>query len=148
LYSPTFFAGIAAQNIIPENFAFTGDTLKRLTNRLVPHLFFTAGYRFLLSEDINFLPSIMVKDLQPGVVSYDFNVKCQYRDFFWTGASLRYKDGYAVMLGLNINNSFNIGYAYDQTTSNLKPVAGGSHEIVVGFLIGNNWGEWCPRNVW
>ena len=148
LYSPTFFAGIAAQNIVPASFAFNNDTIKRQTSRLVAHLFFTAGYRFLLTEDINFLPSIMVKYLQPGVISYDVNAKCQYRDFLWVGASYRYKDGYATMLGLNINSLLNISYAYDQTTSGLKPVAGGSHEIVLGFLIGNNWGDWCPRNVW
>ena len=148
LYSTSFFAGVAAQNIVPEGFAFADDTIKKETGRLVPHLFFTAGYRFLLNDDINFLPSIMVKYLQPGIVSYDFNAKCQYRDFLWVGASYRYKDGYSAMLGLNISSSFNIGYAYDQTTSELKPVAGGSHEILLGFLIGNRWGDWCPRNVW
>ncbi|TKK68973.1 type IX secretion system membrane protein PorP/SprF [Ilyomonas limi] len=148
LYSAHFFTGIAAQNIVPASFAFDDDTVKKQSGRLVPHLFFTSGYRFLLTEDINFLPGIMIKYLQPGVVSYDFNAKCQYRDFLWIGASYRYKDGYAAMLGLNINNTFNISYAYDQTTSALKPVTGGSHEILIGFLIGNNWGDWCPRNVW
>jgi type IX secretion system PorP/SprF family membrane protein len=148
LYSANFFAGVAAQNIIPSEFAFEKDTIKKETGRLVPHLFLTAGYRFLLTEDINFLPSIMIKYLQPGVVSYDINAKWQYRDFLWIGTSFRYKDGYAGMLGLNISNTFNIGYSYDQTTSGLKSVSTGSHEILLGFLIGNNYGDWCPRNVW
>lgn len=148
MYSVNFFAGLAAQNIIPEEFAYVKDTIKRESARLVPHLFLTAGYRFLLGEDINFLPSIMIKYLQPGVISYDVNAKWQYRDFLWVGGSYRYKDGYAAMLGINISNTFNIGYSYDQNTSGLKTVSRGSHEILVGFLIGNNYGDWCPRNIW
>lgn len=148
LYSADFFAGIAAQNIVQTSFTFDEDTVKRQTGSLVPHLFLTAGYRLLLNDDVNFLPGITVKYLQRGVVSYDFNAKCQYKDFLWIGASYRYKDGYAAMLGLSINSTFNLSYAYDQTTAAWKPVAGGSHEFLLGFLIGNRWGDWCPRNVW
>jgi type IX secretion system PorP/SprF family membrane protein len=148
LYSASFFAGVSAQNIISQDFAFEKDTIKKETGRLVPHLFMTVGYRFLLTEDINFLPGIMIKYLQPKVISYDINAKWQYRDFLWVGASYRYKDGYAGMLGLNISHTFNIGYSYDQTTSGLNTVSKGSHEILLGFLIGNNYGDWCPRNVW
>lgn len=148
LYSKSFFGGVAAQNVVPSDFTFDNDTVKKQAGRLVPHLFITAGYRFLLNEDINFLPSLMVKYLQPGVVNYDVNVKAQFRDFLWAGASYRYKDGFSAMIGLNINSTFNISYAYDQTTSALRPVVGPSHEILVGFLIGNNWGDWCPKNVW
>jgi type IX secretion system PorP/SprF family membrane protein len=148
LYSAQFFAGVSAQNIIPAYFTFDRDTIKEEHSRLVPHLFFTAGCRFLLTEDINFLPSVMVKYLQQGVLSVDVNAKFQYRDFIWAGASYQHRVGFATMLGLNINNTFNIGYAYEKTTSGLKIVSGGSHEIILGFLIGNDYGDWCPRNVW
>jgi type IX secretion system PorP/SprF family membrane protein len=148
LYSANFFAGISAQNIIPQDFTFEKDTIKKETGRLIPHLFLTTGYRFLLSEDINFLPGIMIKYIQSKVVSIEINAKWQFRDFLWAGASYRYKDGYAGIIGVNISNNFNIGYSYDQTTSGLKTISQGSHEILLGFLIGNNYGDWCPRNIW
>lgn len=148
LYSANYFAGIAAQNIVPNGIAFSDDTVKVESGRLVPHLFATFGYRFLISDDFNFLPSIMLKYVQPAPVSFDLNAKLQYQDLVWFGASYRYKDGFAGMVGINVSNTFNVGYSYDVTTSALNKVSNGSHEIVVGFLIGNKYGDTCPRNVW
>jgi Type IX secretion system membrane protein PorP/SprF len=66
----------------------------------------------------------------------------------WVGASARLKEGYAGMLGVNLSSKFNIGYAYDYTTTSLRTVSKGTHEILIGFLIGNEFGDWCPKNVW
>ena len=57
-------------------------------------------------------------------------------------------NGYAAMVGLNAGNTFNIGYAFDFTTTQINTVSRGTHEIVIGFLLGNNYGDACPRNVW
>ena len=73
------------------------------------------------------------------------NVKLQYRDLLWVGGSYRYQDGYAAMVGLNISNTFNMGYAYDFTTTNLNTVSRGTHELMIGFLLGNKYSEQCPR---
>jgi hypothetical protein len=72
----------------------------------------------------------------------------QYRDLAWIGASFRLDDGFAGMMGVNVSNTFNVSYAYDYTTTRLNTVSKGTHEIVLGFLIGNKYGDWCPRNVW
>jgi len=72
----------------------------------------------------------------------------QYRDLVWVGASYRIEDSFGGMLGINMSNTVNISYSYDYTVSRLNTVSKGTHEIVVGFLIGNKYGDWCPRNVW
>jgi type IX secretion system PorP/SprF family membrane protein len=153
LYSANYFVGVSAQQIIPLPVGFNtgrigGDTVKIVGGKLVPHLFIQGGYRMLLSEDISFLPSVTLKYVDPVPLSVDINAKFQYRDLIWTGFSIRPKDGFAAMLGLNINSTVNIGYSYDITTSKLNTVSKGTHEILIGFLIGNNYGDWCPRNVW
>jgi len=148
LYSRDYFIGVAAQQVIPQNLQFVDDAAYATRGKLIPHVFFNAGYRFLLNDDINAIPSLMVKyihgssknDFQPEV-----NVKFQYRDLLWLGGSYRYQDGYAAMLGLNVNNTFNIGYAYDYTTTNLNSVSRGTHELMIGFLLGNKYSEKCPR---
>lgn len=147
LYSADYFAGISAQQIIPQMVAFTDDALGF---KLVPHLFGTAGYRFLLNEDLNLIPSIMVKYIPhtPTTPQFDFNAKLQYRDLLWVGGSFRLEDGYAAMVGMNVGNTFNLGYAYDFTKTPLNTVARGTHELILGFLIGNHYGDTCPRNVW
>jgi hypothetical protein len=89
----------------------------------------------------------MMKYVQPNPVQPELNVKLQYRDYIWVGGGLRVDDGGTVMAGINISNTFNVGYAYDYTTSRLNAFTKGTHEIMIGFTIGSR-GELCPRNVW
>lgn len=148
LYSKNYFIGLSAQQIIPQKIVLTDDAAFQGKGRLVPHIFLTAGYRFLMGEDFNAIPSLMVKYVQ-GSSKYDVqpevNLKLQYRDDAWIGGSYRYENGYAAMAGINIGNTFNVGYAYDFTTTALNTVSKGTHEFLVGFLIGNKYSEKCPR---
>ena len=148
LYSRDYFIGISAQQVIPQKLQFVDDAAFATKGKLIPHLFLNAGYRFLLTDDINAIPSLMLKYIN-GSSKNSFqpeaNVKFQYRDLFWVGGSYRYEDGYAAMLGLNVGNTFNVGYAYDFTTTNLNTVSRGTHELMIGFLLGNKYSEKCPR---
>jgi type IX secretion system PorP/SprF family membrane protein len=148
VYSSDYFIGLSAQQIVPQKIYFSGNAVKQQEGKLVPHLFATAGYRFFIDDDISMIPSFMLKYVQPTPVSLDLNTKFQYRDLLWVGAGYRVKDGFNAMLGLNVSNTFNVSYSYDYTTSALNTVTKGTHEIVLGFLIGNKYGDWCPRNVW
>lgn len=148
LYSADYFVGLSAQQIIPSKLDFSNNTVTTTTGKTVPHLFATAGARFLISEDFNLTPSLMFKYVQPLPIQVETNAKLQYRDLLWLGASYRHKDGYAGMFGFNVFNAFNVSYAYDHTTSNLNNYSKGSHEIMIGFIIGNKYSDACPRNVW
>jgi type IX secretion system PorP/SprF family membrane protein len=149
LYSADYFIGLSAQQIIPQKVNFTDDANYE-GGKLIPHIFATAGYRFLMTDDINAVPSIMFKYVNgsPTNPQFDLNIKLQYRDLFWLGGSYRLKDGYAAMIGLNVGNTFNVGYSYDYTITQLNTVSRGTHEIIIGFLLGNRYSEACPRCNW
>lgn len=148
LYSKSFFLGLSAQQIIPQKLSFSDDATFLNKGRLIPHIFFTGGVRFLAGEDVNIIPSFMLKYVQ-GSSKNNFqpeaNIKIQYRDLLWLGGSYRYQDGYAGMVGFNLSNTLNIGYAYDLTSTNLNTVSRGTHEFLVGFTIGNKYSQKCPR---
>lgn len=148
LYSKDYFLGLAAQQIIPQPLSFSDNTVYLQNGKLLPHLFLSAGYRMPINEDISFLPSMLLRYITPLPLGFDLNVKFQYQDLLWAGASYRYQDGFAAMIGVNLNHSINIGYSYDAQTSNLNTVSRGTHEILIGFLLGNKYGDWCPRNLW
>lgn len=148
LYSKDYFLGLSAQQIVPQQVAFSNNTVALENGKLVPHMFLSAGFRTTISEDVSMLPSIMLRYVNPLPLGVDVNVKFQYQDVLWAGASYRLNDGYAAMVGVNLNHLFNIGYSYDLTTSQLNTVSKGTHEIVLGFLLGNKYGDWCPRNLW
>lgn len=151
LYSRSYFAGFAIQQVIPQTYDFdNGSNAITTKSRFVPHLFLTAGYRFLLTDDINMIPSIMVKYIKGSSLKQfqpEANVKLQYQDLLWVGGSYRYQDGYAGMLGLNVSNTFNVSYSYDRSDKRniLSPYNNGTHEVVLGFLLGNKYSEKCPR---
>jgi len=148
LYSADYFVGLSAQQIIPQKLTLVESSYDNST--LVPHFFATAGYRFFLTEDITALPSVMARYISSMPIYLDFNVKMQYRDRFWLGGSYRLKEGYAAMVGVNVSQTFNISYSYDINNASylLQSMQRGTHEIVLGFMLNNGYGDMCPRNVW
>jgi type IX secretion system PorP/SprF family membrane protein len=147
LYSKNYFVGVSVQQIVPQNLVFSGTAVQVDNGRLIPHMFLQAGMRLYLSDDLTLVPSVMARYINPLPLGVDVNAKLQYQDLLWIGGTFRYQDGFAGMLGVNLSNSINIGYSYDINTSNLRTVSQGSHEILVGFLIGNKYGDWCPKNL-
>jgi type IX secretion system PorP/SprF family membrane protein len=147
IYSADYFIGIAAQQLLPQKVSLAAGSDGFA---MVTHLFTTAGYRISVSDDINLLPSVMVKYIPSSGVApqFDLNAKCQYRDLFWIGGSCRVNEGFAAMIGLNVGNTFNVGYSYDISTTKLNTVSTGTHEMIIGFLIGNRYEDTCPRNIW
>ncbi len=150
LYSARYFLGISALNIIPGKAKFVSND--KYGESFTPNYFITAGYRFAMTDAISVLPSAMIQYWKPSLTNTHLNVKLQYEDIVWLGASYRFSNlvgGYSAMAGLNISNTFNISYAYEHaTTSRLQTYTRGTHEIVLGFLLGNKYGDSCPRNVW
>jgi len=148
LYSNNYFVGLSAQQIVPQNISFSDNSVSLTQGKLIPHLFLSAGYRMQVSDDVSFLPSTLLRYVSPLPLGVDLNAKFQYQDIFWLGASYRYNDGFAAMMGFNLNNTINIGYSYDIQTSKINTVSKGTHELLIGFMLGNKWGDWCPRNLW
>jgi type IX secretion system PorP/SprF family membrane protein len=149
VYSDTFFLGLSALQIVPQKIDFSTNVIKVTEGKKVPHLFATAGYRFLLSEDFNVLPSMTVKYISPAPVQMDANVKLQYQDLFWLGTNYRFKYGYSFFAGFNAYNIVNVSYAFDRTTTKLNTISQGTHEVILGFNIGNRYSmNTCPTRVW
>ncbi|MCP9753415.1 type IX secretion system membrane protein PorP/SprF [Ferruginibacter sp. HRS2-29] len=150
LYSAKYFAGISVLNIIPGKFKFVKND--KYGTYYTPNYFLTAGYRVNLDDNFNFIPSVMVQYWEPQLLGLHANAKLQYQDKAWIGASYRYGDlisGYSAMAGVNVANFFNVSYSYEvATTGKLRAYTGNTHEIMIGFIIGNKYGDTCPRNVW
>lgn len=149
LYGAEYFAGLSVLNIVPAKMRFVDSA--KYGSSLLPHFFLTGGYKFFASDDVAILPSVMVQYLQPVAPQVFANVKVQYLDKLWIGSSFRFGDdlgGFSAMAGLNISNTFNIGYAYDVSPSALNQYSRNTHEIMIGFLLGNRYDDSCPRNNW
>jgi type IX secretion system PorP/SprF family membrane protein len=147
LYSAQFFVGASVLNIIPGKANFVSND--KYGAYYSPNYFVTAGYRFSLTDDIMMMPSAMFQYWQPQLGGLHTNVKFQYLDKVWVGGSYRFSNlvsGYSAMAGVNVSNTFNVSYAYENaTTSRLRTYTKNTHEIMLGFIIGNKYSQACPR---
>lgn len=152
LYSKNYFIGLAANQLIPTNIYFSSYSSQspQVTTKgtVTPNIFAQAGFKMAINEDLVLLPSTLIKYIQPLPISFDINAKLDYQNQMWMGASYRYQDGFAAMLGINLNYCINLGYSYSYTTSALNAFSYGTHEILLGFLIGNRYNDYYPRNAW
>jgi type IX secretion system PorP/SprF family membrane protein len=140
---------LSAQQIIPSKFVLSDSSLNKST--AVPHMFATAGYRTFLNDEVSILPSVMFRYITSMPLYTDINVKVQYLDRIWVGGSYRVNGGgFAGMVGVNVSQKFNLSYSYDLNSARylLSSMQRGTHEIVLGFLLNNSYGDMCPRNVW
>lgn len=143
-YGARFFAGLSAQQIIPQKLSFNVSQ----TGKQVAHYFLTTGYKQPLGEDFSVLPSVLVKVVGNLPTSVDVNAKLNFRNKVWLGVGYRNGDALNMMLGVNVNHQFNLTYAYDYTTSKLKGPSTGSHELVLGVLLNNVYKVVCPQKMW
>ena len=146
VYSDKFYAGASMAQLAPSlGITRTGE----YTNyTLTHHYFVTAGYRIPLGYDFMLIPSFLIKVATPAPMSFDINAKLRYKDFIWAGVSYRNRDAMAAMVGIIINNTFDISYSYDYITSDITRYTGGSHEIVIGYRLRSQGRVICPSNFW
>ena len=147
LYGPRYFAGVSAQQLLGRQLNFS-DYAEYNQGEQMQHYFITAGYKFYLSDDIAAIPSAMVKLVSPVPASVDLNMKLAFKDKFWLGGSYRKDDSFAALAGFNVGHFFNLSYSYDFTTSDLRSVSNGTHEIVLGLLLNNRYKVTCPQRNW
>ncbi len=102
-------------------------------NKLIRHYFVATGYKFKVADKFELEPSLLIKGVKAAPVQGDFTVRGIYDEMIWLGAAYRTGDAACIFAGVLIKEMFEIGYAYDITTSNLNSVSNGSHEIIVAY---------------
>ena len=134
LYSETYYVGYSADRILRNPITETTDSTNERQNVYHYGLF---GLRLRLNDTWLLMPGAFVGASSGLPLTYDLNVRLRYEELLWIGASYRNTGTIAGMLGLNVNNRFNINYAYDYGVSAVRDFRSGTHEIVLGFILFN-----------
>jgi type IX secretion system PorP/SprF family membrane protein len=132
-YGEKFFVGLSADQLTRDMVTFGTGTAD--FNQQI-HSKFIAGYKFNMNRDWTIQPSVLVKYMQPAPLSFDATVQFEYMEWIWFGLSYRNQDALIGMVGMNINERFKFGYSYDLTTSDLNSSSNGSHELILGVMLG------------
>lgn len=132
-YGKSFYAGLSVNHLNEPVYGIKSDSSGSDQAMLRKHSFLTVGKAFILSENVVFKPSFLIKTVEGAPGSLDVNASFLINKTLWLGASLRSGSGIAFIFEYNITDKFRAGYAYDLTMNKLKYHSQGSHEIFIGY---------------
>ena len=130
------FAGISVPQLYKKKLFFDPSVQRISTTEIVRQYFGIVGYDLKTSDKLTIEPSVLVKvspNVQPQI---DVSIRGIFNKMFWIGGSFRTEDAVAAMVGVD-QKTWYAAYSYDITTSALRAVSSGSHEITVGYRFGN-----------
>ncbi|MBE51124.1 MAG: hypothetical protein CMP51_05480 [Flavobacteriales bacterium] len=130
-FSNKFNVGFSVINIFNSNLNISNTGIN---NSLVNHYYIHGKYRYSISKEFKYYPSILFKKIGATNIQFDINSIIGYKDLIWGGISFRTGDAIVTTLGLSFNN-YKFGYSYDITTSKMRIPSYGSH----GFLLTYNF---------
>lgn len=139
------YIGIAVPNFMTRERYNYDDIADDLVNERM-HVYLIGGIVFDLSAHTKFKPAVLVKYVAGAPLIADFSANFMFNNAFTLGASYRTGDSVSALASLQITPQFNVGYAYDYTTTELQTYNSGTHEIMLRFeLVSRKKGLKSPR---
>jgi type IX secretion system PorP/SprF family membrane protein len=156
-HSPNFFSGLSVFNLVGQRNLENQDLALAVHNN---HYFLQVGGILPLSDETAFKPSVLIREDFNGPTSYDLNAMFLFYDQFWVGTSYRSSIGKSssasesrpnkrnalvFLLDLFIIENLRFGYAYDFNLSSQSNFRNNSHEVSLGYYLGNKSQNQGPR---
>lgn len=128
-----FYLGFSAPQLLANAIQFDEA---QFSNRLQRHYFVVTGYRFQVSDNLLVEPSTLIKIAEGFNPQIEASLKLELYNNFWLGTTYRTDDAIVALAGFTFARNFDIAYAYELTTSPLRNVSSGSHEISLAYRFG------------
>ncbi|MEL6538068.1 MAG: type IX secretion system membrane protein PorP/SprF [Bacteroidota bacterium] len=127
-----WYAGASLPQMLNHD---VGNAEGGVTSTQIRHWFVTGGYVFPVSTDIKLKPNVLMKVVQGAPVQFDLNMNVLFQEVLWAGVSWRSFDSFDFLLEVLLTPQLRLGYAYDTSTSRLRLVNTGSHEIMLNYRL-------------
>lgn len=103
--------------------------------RQIQHTFLMGGYVLTLAPRWKVRPNFLVKAVEGAPLQMDLNANFILDDKYWAGVSWRSLDSFQLLAEWQVLDNFRIGYSYDITTTEIRTVSTGTHEIAVNYRV-------------
>ncbi|MFC4817012.1 type IX secretion system membrane protein PorP/SprF [Flavobacterium sp. GCM10023249] len=132
LYSDKWYVGLSVPNFLRSDYY---DDIQESVISDELHFYFIGGYVFDLSDSVKFKPSALVKAVSGSPLSTDISANFLLKEKLTLGASYRWDDSVSALAGIQVSNSFFLGYSFDYTVTRLNKYNDGSHEIILRYQL-------------
>lgn len=141
LFGQNYHLGFSMFNLLQSKVDLF-DIMTPVTSNLQRTIYFTGSYVMHLSENngLYFEPSAVARIMFNAPFTFDINGRVIHNSGVWVGASYRFKDAVALMIGF-AGPKIGISYSYDINTSPLNDYNSGSHEITLTYKSKNKYGQ-------
>lgn len=138
--------GISAMNLLENEVALSSFGFK--PDRTY---FMYAGYQIDIGRRIVAEPSVLLKS-STEQTQIDLSVLMRYNENIFFGTSFRgynsdTRDAIALIGGFKLSEKTTLGYSFDLTTSGLRNVNSGTHELLLNYNLGKAIGKGRPPHI-
>jgi type IX secretion system PorP/SprF family membrane protein len=136
-YGNRFYSGLSVKHLFQNQIMISSappDGSASFT-RLLRNYYGMGGGVVPLSDNIVFLPSILLKYVQNTPLQADFSAAFLIGRLLTLGASYRTNSALGLIAGITIGKGLSFGYSYDIWFNTLKSYNSGSHEIRISYEL-------------
>ncbi len=143
LHGDRSYLGVSIPNFLVDQ---QYDDIQQSVDTERRHFFLIGGLVFDAGRNTKFKPAFLLKHVAGSPLIVDLSANFMFYEKFRAGIAYRWDDSFSGLAGFQISPSILIGYAYDNTTTDLQNSTTGSHEIMMRFeLISLAKGLKSPR---
>jgi len=134
-YTDKFYAGFSVPLLL-KNGLYKDKNRYEIVSREDRVYILTGGGIFTLIEPILKLkPTVLFRAVSGSVPSAELSATLIAYDRVWLGALYRIGDATALHGRFQVTNQLQIGYSYDLTNSDLRPLNRGTHEVLINYVF-------------
>lgn len=132
-YSKRFYLGVSMPLFLTQFNTSGSGNYRPVFNLATSNYMASAGYVWRISENLDILPSVMLRSNPVNSTQLDIHCKFIIKQRFWIGSSIRTNGNLSALIQFQANPQFRIGYAYSYELSPLSSYQQGTHEIILRY---------------
>jgi type IX secretion system PorP/SprF family membrane protein len=134
-YSENWYVGLSIPNFLKSKYYSENESSLVDSENL--QFFLLGGYIFNINDALKLKPAVLARVTKNLPFVMDYSINALINNKVTLGISYRTSEIVTGLFGLQLNDTFYLGYSYDSTVSGLSGSNGGSNEIMLRFTIPN-----------
>src|SRR5690554_774010 len=133
LYSEDYYLGVSVPKILSNKVNYEHTNFSTLAE--IQHLYLMGGYIYEISKEVQFKPTMLTRYTWGAPLIVDLSANFLLSEKVWLGANYRLGDSFGLVAQWILENNIRIGYGVDISTSSLRSLHSGTHEVMISYEI-------------